>query len=96
MKGYRLTVAAELDMENILDQGIDQYGVDAALTYFDDLECRFAEVAANPLRYPAVDYIAVGYRRTICGIHSVYYRIGDNEVIIVRILNKQDPWVQLL
>jgi plasmid stabilization system protein ParE len=33
MKGYRLTVEAEHDLDNIFDQGIDDYGLDTAISY---------------------------------------------------------------
>ena len=96
MKGYRLTLEAEYDMDCILDEGIDEYGLEAALVYYDNLERRFAELVDNPLHYPAVDYICVGYRRTVCGVHSVYYRVEPEEIVVVRILKKQDPSLQLL
>ena len=95
MRGYRLTVEAEYDMDGILDEGIDEHGLEAALTYYDNLACRFAVLVDNPLHYPAVDYIRVGYRRTVCGVHSVYYRVDSEEIVIVRILKKQNPSTQL-
>jgi toxin ParE1/3/4 len=91
MKGYRLTVEAEYDMDGILDQGIDDYGVDTAISYYDNLQRRFDELVEAPHLYPAVDDICVGYRRTVCGVHSVYYRIDQEEIIITRILKKQNP-----
>ena len=95
MKGYRLTVEAEYDLDGILDTGIDEHGLEAALSYYDNLERRFAELVENPLHYPAVDYVSVGYRRTVCGVHSVYYRVEKDEIVIVRVLKKQNPSSQL-
>ena len=37
-----------------------------------------------------VQHIRKGYRRSVCGVHSIYYRI-EEEVIIVRILGRQEP-----
>ncbi len=40
--------------------------------------------------YPAVDHIRVGYRRSVCGAHSIYYRIEGEGVEIIRIIGRQD------
>jgi toxin ParE1/3/4 len=40
--------------------------------------------------YPAVDHIRVGYRRSVCGVHAIYYRLDSEGVEIVRILKNQD------
>ena len=47
MKGYKLTVEAEYDMDGILDEGIDEHDLQAALTYYDNLEHRFSELVDN-------------------------------------------------
>ncbi len=91
MKGYRLTIEAENDLDHILDEGIDEYGFEDAIIYYDNLQQRFAELVDNPFLYPAVDHICVGYRRTVCRVHSVYYRVDPEEIVIVRILKKQNP-----
>ena len=92
---YRLTIAAQRDMDQLLDQGIDDYGVDAAINYYDKLEKRLSELVEQPHSYPAVNEILAGYRRAVCGAHMIYYRIDSSEIIIARILKKQDPLKQL-
>jgi len=44
-----------------------------------------------PLLYPDVDHIHKGYRRSVYGSHSIYYRIDPEEIVIVRILGREDP-----
>ena len=61
MKGYRLTIAAQKDMDQLLDQGIDDYGVNAAVEYYDKIERRFTDLVEQPRLYPAVNEIRVGY-----------------------------------
>ncbi|WP_227498660.1 type II toxin-antitoxin system RelE/ParE family toxin [Synechococcus sp. PCC 7336] len=51
---------------------------------------RFSDLGENPLLYPAVDDIRAGYRRSVCGVHSIYYRIESGGVEIIRILGRQD------
>ena len=82
-------------MDQLLDQGIDDYGVDAAIEYYDKIERRFTKLVEQPRLYPAVDQIRTGYRRTVCGVHSIYYRIDQEEIVIAHILKKQDPLKQL-
>ena len=39
----------------------------------------FEQLAENPWLYQAVDDIREGYRRSVCGVDSIYYRIdGEN------------------
>lgn len=42
------------------------------------------------MQYQAVDDIREGYRRSVCGVDSIYYHIVDNKVEIMRILGQQD------
>jgi len=58
--------------------------------YRDVLKHRFSLLADQPLLYPAVDHIRTGYRRSVCGVHSIYYRVEGGTVEIVRILKHQN------
>ena len=72
--------------------GLDKWGVDAADSYFLAFFERFEDedIAANPLQYPAVDDIREGYRRSLCGRDSIYYRIASDTVEIMAIIGRQD------
>jgi toxin ParE1/3/4 len=90
MVGYELTYAADQDFETIFEFGLDTFGVDQALKYQNGMVQRFAKVAEQPKIYPTVDHIRAGYRRSVYGSHSIYYRIENHGVVIVRILGQQD------
>jgi toxin ParE1/3/4 len=90
MGSYKLSNAADEDFENIFDYGIDTFGFDQAIVYQTGMKMRLDELAQNPLRYTAVDHIKKGYRRSVYGSHSIYYRIEKKGVEIVRILGRQD------
>ncbi|MDE0152945.1 MAG: type II toxin-antitoxin system RelE/ParE family toxin [Gammaproteobacteria bacterium] len=77
-------------MARILDYGIDRFGLEQALAYYDTLQSRFDEIAEDPLRHPAVDHVRKGYRRSVCGSHSIYYRVDGQTVEIMRLLNRED------
>lgn len=86
---FRLTVAAEQDLLNIACFGIERFGVEQSERYRDKLYERFQELAENPQHYPAVDYIRKGYRRSVCGSHSIYYRIQEDCVEIMRLIGME-------
>jgi toxin ParE1/3/4 len=90
MPGYELSCAADQDFENIFEFGIDTFGLDQALSYQNGMKERFDKLAEQPQLYPAVDHIRAGYRRSVYGSHSIYYRIDSQGVVIARILGQQD------
>ena len=70
-------------------------GWDAADQYQRAFHERFEAIAASPLRYPAVDHIREGYRRSVLGSDSIYFRIGGETAEIMAIVGKQnlDEWL---
>lgn len=90
MGSYRLSRKASQDLGRILEYGMDQFGLEQALIYYDSLQNRFDEIADNPFLYPAVDHIRKGYRRSVCGSHSIYYRMDNQTVEIMRLINRED------
>lgn len=90
MPDYRLTVAAEQDLLQIALYGLQQFGAQQARLYYQRLVNRFEELANAPERYQTVEHIWKGYRRSVCGVHSIYYRTDQDSVEIVRILGAQD------
>lgn len=90
MGNYKITEAAKEDLRRIYHRGIREYGEIHADKYYDALFDRFDEIAENPYLYQPVDYIRTGYRRCVCGVDSIYYRMGDNTVEIINILGRQN------
>jgi len=95
MRRYRISRAAKEDLVGIARYGDEHFGVAQSNRYRDLLKQRFSVLADRPLHYPAVEHIRHGYRRSVCGVHSIYYRIEGENVEIMRILKKQDPEKQL-
>jgi len=91
MPDYRLAQSAENDLIEIAQYGDDHYGIEQSDRYRDRLKQRFLVLADQPMLYPAVDHIRTGYRRSVCGAHSIYYRIEGDTVEIMRILKHQKP-----
>ena len=95
MNAYRLSESADLDFERIFEYGLDNYGKNAAVKYQNDLTRHFQDIANFPLHHQAVEHIRKGYRRSVHGVHTVYYYQDKTEVVIVRILGRQDPFAAL-
>lgn len=95
MANYRKTILAEYDIEDIAFFGIQRHGIEQARKYQQGLEERFNTIADNPMLYQAVDHIMEGYRHSVYGSHTIYYRIDAEGVLIVRILRSQDPFEEL-
>jgi toxin ParE1/3/4 len=87
MAEYRLTPAAERDLEMIWTYTRQQWGVDQANRYTDILTATFAELAQSPKTAPACDQIRPGYRRRSVERHMIYFRITAYGIAIIRILH---------
>lgn len=90
MGSYRLSEQADADLIRIHHWGVRNHGEAQADAYFFQLIDRFQEIADDPLLYPAVDDIREGYRRSVCGRDSIYYRIVGETVEIMAIIGQQD------
>ncbi len=90
MGNYRLSEEAKADLIRIYQRGVSEYGEEQADKYFSAFFDRFEQIAANPYLYQSVDFIRQGYRRSVCGVDSIYYRIEGDTVEIMSILGRQD------
>ena len=95
MAKYRISEDAKADLGRIYRRGIRDYGEALADQYYDAFFDRFEELAEQPYLYQAVDEIREGYRRSVCGVDSIYYRVEGNTVEIMAILGQQDvdEWI---
>jgi len=90
MANYKLNEDAEDDLKRIYRYGVLEHGLAQADKYFDMLFEQFEELAENPLHYAVAEDLRPNYRRCVCGANSIYYRIENNYIEIVRILGRQD------
>lgn len=87
----RLSSLAETDLADIYEYGFRQWGEAQADAYYDALLTHFELLCSNPFLFAAVDDIRPGYRRSVCGSHSIYYRIGQYTVEVMAVIGRQDP-----
>ncbi len=90
MGNYKLSEDAKADLRCIYRRGLREYGEAQADKYYNTLFDRFEQLAEQPLLYQAVDDIREGYRRSVCGVDSIFYRVDCGTVEIMAIIGKQD------
>lgn len=87
MSGYRLSIAAERDIEDILRDTIERWGWLQARADGDGLHRTFEALAAAPDLGRRCDDIRPGYRRYGFGRHAIFYVEIARGVSIVRVLH---------
>ncbi len=90
MPNYKLSETAKLNLIAIAKYGDKNYGIQKSNQYRDKLKQQFEQLAEQPYLSQAVNHIRKGYRRCVCGPHSVYYRIEDNHIEIMAVIGQQD------
>lgn len=91
-QNYRLKISAsaDRDLTAIYEYGFTQWGEERADAYYDALTHHLHQLCDNPLLYAAVDDIRPGYRRSVSGVHSVYYRVTIDAVEVMAIIGRQE------
>lgn len=89
MAEYRLSPAAEHDLESIFEYTIRQWGIEQANRYTDLLTAAFEELSQSPSAAPTCEHIRSGYRRRSVERHVIYFRITDYGIAVIRILHEK-------
>jgi len=90
MRKYKLSNEAKDDLIRIHHYGVEQFGLLQADKYFNNFFEYFDLIAENPYSFESVNNIKAGYRRCVCGVDSIYYRIENENVEIMAIIGRQD------
>ncbi len=90
MSKYKLSNVAEEDLIRIHHFGVKKFGITQADKYFERIFEYFELIAEQPFAFESVDHIRPGYRRCVCGVDSIFYRITDGTVEIMTIIGRQD------
>lgn len=90
MADYRLSNEAKKDLIRIHQHGTERFGIKQADAYFIAFfEC-FDRISVNPFACESVEHIREGYRRCVCGVDTIYYKINGGSVDIMAIVGRQD------
>ena len=69
MAKYRLTLAADADIDRLFIFGFETFGLVQAERYVFRLYGHLDDLADHPKRWPAVDHVRAGFRRSVYGSH---------------------------
>ena len=86
----RLTVTpkAESDLTGIWLYTCEEWGVDQADVYLDQLEAGVNQLITHPSIGADYAHVLPGYRRLQVKHHAVFYQVHEPEVLIVRVLHE--------
>ncbi len=90
MTKYKLSNEAKNDLISIHHYGVRKFGMTQADKYFESFFVYFDIIAQRPYSFESVDYIKKDYRRCVCGIDSIYFKVNENTVEIIAIVGRQD------
>ena len=90
MAKYRLSNEAKNDLIRIHHYGVKKFGMTQADIYIESFFEYFEIISQRPFSFESVDYVKKGYRRCVCGIDSIYYKINNDVVEIMAIVGRQD------
>lgn len=90
MGNYRISEDAQVDLIRIHQWGVRVHGEAKADKYYNDFFDHFEQLAEQPYLYQSINHIRKGYRKSVCGVDTVYYRVDGNTVEIMNILGRQD------
>ena len=90
MAKYRLSNEAKEDLIRIHQYGVERFGMAQADKYFESFFEYFDIIAERPFSFESVDFIKKGYRRCVCGVDSIFYKVNDGMIEIMAIVGRQD------
>jgi len=87
MAEYRLSPAAERDLEKVWEFTYREWGLEQAEQYTDVLTTACQTLAESPNSAPVCDHIRKGYRRRSVHPHVIYFRIMSYGVAVIRVVH---------
>ncbi len=89
MASYKLSNEAKNDLIRIHQYGVKRFGMAQADSYFNTFFQYFDRIAEHPFSFESVDHIKKEYRRCVCGVDSIFFKVNGNSVEIMAIVGKQ-------
>lgn len=89
MSGYKLSRKAQRDLETIFKYTYKEFGIEQARTYLLGLEECFDTLASQPQLAHRVDDIRTDYLRFLHSKHSIYFKVRNSGILVVRVLHQQ-------
>ena len=96
MADYILSERAVLDVEEIADYGLTNFGITKSREYGQGLEVCLDQLAMSPLMGLGADELADGLKRYMYGSHWIFYVQRIDGIRVVRVLQKNMDFVRHL
>ncbi len=90
MAKYRLSNEAKNDLIRIHHYRVEKFGMNQADKYFESFFEYFDIIAERPYSFESVEYLRKDYRRCVCGIDSIYFKVNKDIIEIMAIVGRQD------
>lgn len=84
-----LSPRAKLDIGQIWDYTLSQWGVEQAEKYLRELWYMMKHAADNPIKCADIGDVRRGYRKSRSGSHVVFFKVIDDGIDVVRILHQR-------
>ena len=88
MLQLRVTPKAELDLIGIWVYTCGEWGIDQADKYLDELEEGMKQLIHHPSLGADYTHVLPGYRRLQVGHHALFYKLVEQELLVVRVLHE--------
>lgn len=90
MAEYKLSKIAKEDLIRIYQFGVSQFGEKQADKHYNAFFDKFELIAERPYSFESAAFIKSGYRKCVCGVDSIFYRVNNGIVEIMTIIGRQD------
>lgn len=93
MANYRFTKQAQKDIQRLIEQGREQFGIKQAASYFDELEKLFALLADNPNIARVRNELNPPVRVHPFKSHVIVFEeTGNDEILILTLRHSKENW----
>ncbi len=92
----RISGEADRDIDELHSYGMQIYGQDRADKYVRQMLGEFRRISEQPHLWRERDEVRPPVRLRALFAHNIFYDVGDDEVVIVRVLHHTADWVHIL
>ncbi len=96
IKDYKLSLAADGDLNDIFDYSEIEFGFEQAVKYISEFEDVLNRLVANPEQGRRRNEIKPGLRSYPNDSHVIFYRIMKDHLRVVRVLHEKRDYSRLI
>ena len=86
---FEISKLALADLENIWEYTVEQWSIEQANKYYNDIFSAIMYLCENPDSGKPVDEIKIGHRRLNVKSHMILYKIKKETILIDRVLHQR-------